>query len=83
MPINTSENLKGLETKAKKIIKEFVNEDSYIKVQIEPVAFGLNSLLMTFTMNESLGSPDPVAEKISKFKEVASADIIDVRRALG
>ena len=34
-------------------------------------------------MEESQGSPDPVAEAIDKFEEVNSAEISDVRRALG
>jgi translation elongation factor aEF-1 beta len=54
-----------------------------MKVSVEPVAFGLKSLNIIFVMDESLGSPDPLAESISEFEDVASAEITDVRRALG
>jgi elongation factor 1-beta len=83
MPESPNVNLDDLENKAKDKIKKFINEDSDMKVEIEPVAFGLNALKIIFVMDESIGSPDPLAEDIEKFEEVASAEIVDVRRALG
>jgi elongation factor 1-beta len=83
MPENPEINLEDLEVKVKESIKEFIQEDSNMKTNIEPVAFGLNSLNIIFVMDESLGSPDPLAEKVEGFEEVASAEIVDVRRALG
>jgi elongation factor 1-beta len=59
------------------------NEGKETKVSIEPVAFGLNALNIIFVMDESKGSPDPVAEKIAAFEEVNSAEVTDVRRAVG
>jgi len=83
MPENPEINLEDLEIKVKSEIKKFINEDSDMKTEIEPVAFGLNALKIIFVMDESIGSPDPLAETIEKFEEVASAEIVDVRRALG
>jgi len=83
MPSNPEINMDDLETKSKVKIKEFIKEDSDMKTEIEPVAFGLNALKIIFVMDESLGSPDPLAESIEEFEEVTSAEIVDVRRALG
>ncbi len=83
MPENPEINLDELENKVKDAIKEFIQEDSDMKTEIEPVAFGLKALKIIFVMEESLGSPDSMAEKVENFEEVASAEIVDVRRALG
>jgi elongation factor 1-beta len=83
MPENPGIDMVELEKKAKEKIIEFTNDDGEMKVEIEPVAFGLNALKIIFVMEESLGSPDPLAENIENFDEVTSAEIVDVRRALG
>ena len=49
----------------------------------ESIGFGLKALKIIFVMDENKGSPDPVAEKISEMEGVNSAEITDVRRALG
>lgn len=82
MPESPEVNLDELKEKALKLIKEF-NDGKETKESIEPVAFGLKALNIVFVLDESKGSPDPVAEKISEFEEVASAEITDVRRAVG
>ncbi|MBT3690840.1 elongation factor 1-beta [Candidatus Woesearchaeota archaeon] len=83
MPESPEVNMEDLETKVKSEIKKFINEDSDMKTEIEPVAFGLNALKIIFVMDESIGSPDPLEESIEKFEEVASVEVVDVRRALG
>ncbi|MFC2133912.1 elongation factor 1-beta [Bacteroidota bacterium] len=82
MPSSPETNLDELEAKAKEDIKNFAGEGD-TKTEIEPVAFGLNALKITFVMDEAQGSPDVVSEKISEYEEVNSAEIVDVRRALG
>lgn len=82
MPSSPDTDLNGLETTAKKFIAEFAGEGE-TKSIIEPVAFGLKSLSIIFVMEESLGSPDGVAEKLDALDEVNSAEVTDVRRALG
>ena len=84
MPKNPEINLTELESKVKVSLSEFLKkENPETKVEITPLAFGLNSIDMTFAMDEKLGSADPFAELVSEFEEVASAEIIDARRALG
>lgn len=82
MPDSPETNMEELEKKAKQTIIKFVGEGE-TKTEITPVAFGLKSLEITFVMDESKGSPDPLAEEIDAFPEVNSAEITDVRRAVG
>jgi elongation factor 1-beta len=82
MPESPEVNLEELETKVKEAIKNYAGEGD-TKSEIEPIAFGLKALKITFVMDEKLGSPDDLSEKVAEFEEVASAEIVDVRRALG
>lgn len=82
MPESPEVDLTKIEEEAKKIIADFAGEGE-TKTQIEPVAFGLKAVKIIFVMDESKGSPDPAAEKITKLEGVNSAEITDVRRAIG
>ena len=82
MPDNPEVDLNKIEEESKKIILEIVGEGD-MNVSQEPVAFGLMSLNIIFVMDETLGSPDVVSEKISELEGVNSAEISDVRRAIG
>jgi len=84
MPENPEVDLNNLEIKAKQKIEEFTDDvGAEVKVSTEPVAFGLIALNIIFVMDEAIGSTDVLSESISEFEEVASAEIIDVRRAIG
>lgn len=48
----------------------------------EPVAFGLEALVIVFVMDESLGSTEPLEISLSRIRGVSSVDIEDVRRAI-
>ena len=82
MPESPDTDFTTLQENALKEIKDFAGEGD-TKIEIEPIAFGLKALKITFIMDESLGSPDPAAEKIQEFDTVNSAEVVDVRRALG
>ena len=82
MPESPDVDLKDLEERAKQEIKKFCGETE-TKTIIEPVAFGLKSMKIIFVVDEKKGSPDPVAEKIATLEGVNSAEISDVRRAIG
>ena len=82
MPASPDVDLALLEKKAKDKIREFTGETE-TKTEIEPVAFGLKALKIIFVMDENKGSPDPVAEEIQTLDGVNSAEISDVRRAIG
>jgi len=82
MPLSPEVNLESLEESSKKEIISFAGEGD-MKIEIEPIAFGLKAVNIIFVMDEQLGSPDIVAEKITCFEEVKSAEIVDVRREIG
>ncbi len=82
MPESPAIDLGKIEEEAKRLIAEFAGKGE-TKSEQEPVAFGLKALKIIFVMDEAKGSPDPVAEKISSLEGVNSAEITDVRRAIG
>ena len=82
MPISPDVDMDALEKRALKAVRSF-NGGKDTKVQIVPIAFGLKSINITFVMEESLGSPDPLAETVGQLEDVNSAQITDVRRAIG
>lgn len=82
MPSSPETNLEELEVKIKKIIEDFAGAGD-TRTTVSPVAFGLKQIEIIFVMDENQGSPDPVAEKAEELEEVNSAEITDVRRALG
>ena len=82
MPQGTEIDLGALEAKAKKEIVDFCNSREF-KTQVQPVAFGLNSLNIIFVMEESIGSTEELESKISRIEGVESVEVTDVRRAVG
>ena len=80
MPESPETDLEALAVKAEEVIST-VGEVG--KKEFEPVAFGLKAVLLTFVMDESKGSTDDIEKTISDFDEVASAEVTDVRRAVG
>lgn len=82
MPKNPKINLSAIESKAKEKISEFSGNNE-VRVEEEPIAFGLKALKLIFLMEESKGSLDPLEESIKSIKGVNSVETIDVRRAMG
>lgn len=80
MPENPNVNLKEIEKKAKKIAEE--SEGKNPKTEIEPIAFGLNAIILGFALDESK-SIDKIENKLREIQNVSSAEVIDFRRAFG
>ena len=51
-------------------------------IEIKPVAFGLKGLNVTVVVPDDAGGLDPIAEEISKVKNVDSAEVTDVGRRI-
>jgi elongation factor 1-beta len=82
MPEDPDVNLDTVKQKAEEVVKSF--EGIMNRTEIEPVGFGLNALILVFAVDEKKGSPDPIAEEITKKVEgVRSAEVTMVSRALG
>lgn len=82
MPDSPEVDLEKKLEEIKKIIADFAGEGE-TRSSIQPVAFGIKALNMIFVMDEKKGSPDPVAEKVQTLEGINSAEITDVRRAIG
>lgn len=82
MPVSPDEDLTQIEEKTKKYIEQFAGEGE-MKVEVEPVAFGLSALKILFVMDETLGSTEALEKDIAEIKGIASVEVTDVRRAIG
>ncbi len=81
MPEDPSTNLHDVEKDAKDLIKRFGLEVG--KVEIEPIAFGLNALKLIFVMDESKGGTEDLEDQLRNIDGVNSVETIDVRRTIG
>ncbi len=82
MPESPDVDLSALEVAAKEKIAAFAGEGE-TRTEIEPIAFGLKALKIIFVMDEQKGSPDVLSEEVATLEGVNSAEISDVRRAVG
>jgi len=81
MPKDPSTDLKKIENEASEKIKNFGGNVG--KVDIIPIAFGLQSVNIIFIMDENKGSTDELENQISAIEGVNSAEVSDVRRTIG
>lgn len=82
MPKSPDSDLSLIQTKAEEEIKNFSGETE-IKVETEPIAFGLKALKLLFVMDEEKGSTEELENKIKEIEFVNSVETVDVRRAIG
>lgn len=82
MPESPDVDLKKIEEKALQLITEFSDERQK-KTDIQPVAFGLKSLSITFLMDEKKGGTEPLEAQISEIEGVQSVELSDIRRIIG
>ncbi len=80
MPKSPGSDLKEIQRKAEKIIKENKGENPQFKA--EPIAFGLTALIASFAIDESVPT-ESFEKNLKKIPNVSSAEIIDFRRAFG
>ncbi len=80
MPESPDEDLAKLEKKCTAAISKF---GKVAQVEKEPIAFGLTALVFVIIADEARGGTEPLEEALSKIEGVNSAEVIDVRRAVG
>jgi len=80
MPESPDSDLEAIQEKAKQIINEKDGKNASTKT--EPIAFGLNAVILSFAMDESM-SVDDFENPLKKIPQVSSAEVIDFRRAFG
>lgn len=81
MPEGADADLDEISTKAQEEIVGYGG--NVMESKQEPVAFGVKSVNITFSVDEEKGTTDPLEERISKIKGVMSVNVTDVRRAIG
>ncbi|HRZ85895.1 MAG TPA: hypothetical protein P5277_03880 [Candidatus Paceibacterota bacterium] len=80
MPDSPDANLSKIESDVSDLITESGGKN--IQIIREPIAFGLNAIIITFAWIED-SDRDKLEEDMAKLDNVASATIIDFRRAFG
>lgn len=80
MPESIESNLAEIEKKVSEIISNY--NQKILGKEIEPIAFGLKSLVITFSWPDDKGFDD-VEKRLEGIDEVKSVNVLDVRRALG
>ena len=80
MPDSPDADLESISEKATEIINRYGEVG---KKEIEPIAFGLKALNLIFVMDEDKGSTEPIENELAGLDNVNSAEITDVRRAVG
>ena len=80
MPTSPEVDLEALQEKVKQITIENKGEKPFTKT--EPIAFGLNAIILNFSIDES-NEIDPIENSLKELEEVNSAEITDFRRAFG
>lgn len=60
-------------------IQEFGGEVG--RLDVEPIAFGLNSVVVVFRWDENKGDTEKLEEEVKKIEGVSNVDVVDVRRS--
>ena len=81
MPKDPNVDLDALSNWCKEKIETFGGKVH--KIEKTPIAFGITALNFTFLADESKGGTDKLEEELRKNENVASAEVVDVRRAFG
>ncbi|MFC1727991.1 elongation factor 1-beta [Nanoarchaeota archaeon] len=82
MPESPESDLDKIQEESKQKIIDFVGEGD-MKIEVEPMAFGLKAIKIIFVADEDKGSTDDLEEQIKELEGVSSLEVIDVRRAIG
>ena len=82
MPESPDVDLAAVEGSVKEKVIAFVGETK-MELEVEPIAFGLKALNITFAYDEDKGSPDEVEASLKEIEGVQSCECVGVRRALG
>lgn len=81
MPDAPDVDLEAVEAKVKETVEN--HGGTFGKAEIVPVAFGLKSLKVSVSVDESKGSPDDMETALRALDGVQSCEVISASRALG
>lgn len=80
MPTSPDVNLDEIQELAKKVVED--NDGERVNFKTEPIAFGLNAVIVNFSLDESK-SIDDIENPLKEIENVSSVSVIDFRRAFG
>jgi elongation factor 1-beta len=80
MPNSPEANLQAIEKKAEEIINSM--HKTAVKVEEEPIAFGLKAIILSFAWNDEIDTEKLEAE-LAKIENVSSVETLDIRKAFG
>ena len=78
MPTSPEVDLKAIEKKAEEIINSM--HKTQIKIEEEPIAFGLKAIILWFAWNDEIET-EVLEKKLSEIENVSSVEILDIRKA--
>ncbi|MEK6934288.1 MAG: elongation factor 1-beta [Nanoarchaeota archaeon] len=81
MPETVDTDLDNVKNEVEDVISKFGAKTE--KVDREPVAFGLNALIVVVSIDENKGGLDPLEDQLRNVEGVESVEVTDVRRAIG
>ena len=81
MPESPAVDLVALQKHVEDAIKQA--KGRVAKAELEPVAFGLKAVKITFVRDEAIGGTDDIEEALAKLQGVISVQVTNVSRALG
>jgi elongation factor 1-beta len=80
MPDSPEANLQEIEKKAEQIITSM--HKTLIKIEEQPIAFGLKAILLSFAWNDEIET-EKLEAALQKIENVSSVEILDIRKAFG
>jgi elongation factor 1-beta len=80
MPSSPDIDLKEIEKKADEIINSM--HKTQIKIEEEPIAFGLKAIILSFAWNDEIDI-EKLEAALQKIENVSSVETLDIRKAFG
>jgi len=80
MPNSPTSDLAIIEKKAEALINSM--HKTSVKVEEQPIAFGLKAIILSFAWNDEL-SLENLETDLAKIDDVSSCEILDIRKAFG
>ena len=82
MPEGPDVKFEDIKKKIEKVVTNFAGKGQ-IKFDEQPIGFGLSALNVLFATDEKNSNTDKLEADLRKIDGITSADVTDVRRAIG
>ena len=65
------------------VYRDEKHKEDEIRVEQEPIGFGLKAVKLTFVYDEGMGTSDKLEQELAENEDIESVETVDVRRAIG